>query len=202
MRAERHWVATGAMMSDTVWAALRRTIVLHYDTIRTRLARSLGSSDLADDALHETWLRLHRADAVGAIQQPESYIFRVALNIAADKRRDERRRASQAEVWAAIRYEDDTPDLAREMEVRFEVEALKRAMAALPPRRRAILIAARLDGMSHETIAERFNISRTMVQKELRRAIKHCVDHLENISPDGELSSLARRLSDRDPSIG
>lgn len=189
-------------MSDTIWASLRRTIVLHYDTIRMRLTRSLGSRELAEDVLHETWLRLHRADAAGVIQRPESYIFKVALNIAADKRRDERRRASQAEVWAAIRREDDSPDLAREMEARFEVEALKRALAELPARRRAILIAARLDGLSHETIAERFKISRTMVQKELRRAIKHCVDHLENVAPDGELSSLAKRLSNKDSSVG
>ncbi|WP_165421182.1 sigma-70 region 4 domain-containing protein [Bradyrhizobium sp. Leo170] len=51
-------------------------------------------------------------------------------------------------------------------------------MAELPPRRRAILIAARVDGLSHEVIAERFNISRTMVQKELRRAVSHCVARL------------------------
>ncbi len=165
-------------MSDTVWASLRQTIVLRYDTIRMRLARSLGSRELADDVLQETYLRFHRSDVVGAILQPESYIFRVALNIATDKRREERRRASQAEVLAAIRLQDDSPDLSREVEARSEVEALKRALARLPARRRAILIAARVDGLSHEAIAARFNISRTTVQKELRRAVDHCVEQL------------------------
>src|SRR5208337_2782399 len=138
----------------------------------------------------------HRTDSVGAIQQAESYIFRMALNIAADTRRSERRRASK-EIWATIRRMDDGPDLAREMEARFEVETLKRAMAELPPRRRAILIAARLDGLSHATIAERLNISRTMVQKELRRAIKYCVERLENVAPDGAHSADGKRLSDK-----
>lgn len=202
MRTGPQRTGAGAVMSDTVWASLRRTIVLHYDSIKMRLARSLGSRDLADDVLHETWLRLHRGDAVGAIQQPESYIFRVALNIAADRRREERRRASHAEVWAAIRLDDEAPDLARELEARSEVEALKRAMAALPPRRRAILIAARLDGLSHEAIAERLNISRTMVQKELRRAIAHCVGHLEKFDPEGERPADAKRLPGKRPSIG
>jgi RNA polymerase sigma factor (sigma-70 family) len=185
------------MMSDPVWASLRTTIALRYDSFRRRLTRSLGSRDLADDALNETWLRLHRTDAVGAIQQAESYIFRMALNIAADTRRSERRRASKTEIWATIRRMDDGPDLAREMEARFEVETLKRAMAELPPRRRAILIAARLDGLSHATIAERFNISRTMVQKELRRAIKYCVERLENVTPDGAHSTAGKRLSEK-----
>jgi RNA polymerase sigma factor (sigma-70 family) len=166
------------MMSESVWASLRRTLFVRYDEIRIRLAHSLGSKELADDALHETYLRLHRSDAIGVIQQPESYIFRIALNVATDKRREERRRASQAEVLASIRPQDEALDLSRELEARSEVEALKRALAELPPRRRAILIAARVDGLSHEVIAGRFNISRTMVQKELRRAVSHCVERL------------------------
>jgi RNA polymerase sigma-70 factor (ECF subfamily) len=182
------------MMSDSVWASLRQTITLHYDEIKSRLARSLGSRELADDVLHETFLRLHRSEAIGAIQQPQSYIFRVALNIATDRRREERRRASHAEILAAIRLHEEQPNLSREIEARSDVEALKRALAQLPPRRRAILIAARVDGLSHETIAERFDISRTMVQKELRRAIRHCVEYLEQSAVEGELAGVIKRL--------
>jgi len=182
------------MMSDSVWASLRQTITLHYEEIKTRLTRSLGSRELADDVLHETFLRLHRSEAIGAIRQPQSYIFRIALNIAADRRREERRRASHAEILAAIRLHEEQPNLSREIEARSDVEALKRALAQLPPRRRAILIAARVDGLSHETIAERFDISRTMVQKELRRAIRHCVEYLEQRAVEGELAGVIKRL--------
>jgi RNA polymerase sigma-70 factor (ECF subfamily) len=182
------------MMSDSVWASLRQTITLHYEEIKTRLTRSLGSRELADDVLHETFLRLHRSEAIGAIQQPQSYIFRIALNIATDRRREERRRASHAEILAAIRLHEEQPNLSREIEARSDVEALKRALAQLPPRRRAILIAARVDGLSHETIAERFDISRTMVQKELRRAIRHCVEYLEQRAVEGELAGVIKRL--------
>jgi RNA polymerase sigma factor (sigma-70 family) len=170
-------------MSDAVWALLRQTIVLRYDDLRLRLTRSLGSSDLASEVLNEAYVRLHRSDAVSPVQQPESYIFRIALNIATDKRREERRRASQAEILAAIRVDDGPPDLSHEIEARSEVEALTRAMSEMPPRRRAILIAARVDGLSHEAIAERFNLSRTMVQKELRRAIGFCLESLQHKSP-------------------
>jgi RNA polymerase sigma-70 factor (ECF subfamily) len=163
-------------MSEAGWAILRQAIVLRYDEIRTRLARSLGSRDLAEDVLHETYLRLHRNETVGVIQQPDSYIFRVALNIATDRRREAQRRASQAEVLAAT--QEDAPDLSREMYARLQVEELKQALAELPPRRRAILIAARVDGLSHDVIAERLNISRTIVQKELRRAVLHCAERV------------------------
>jgi RNA polymerase sigma-70 factor (ECF subfamily) len=166
-------------MAESGWALLRQAIVARYDELKARLARSLGSRDLADEVLQETYLRLHRSDAVGAIQQPDAYIFRTALNIATDKRREARRRASQAEVLAAIGLQQDAPDLSKEMEARLQVAALKRALAELSPRRRAIFIAARVDGISHEAIAARLGISRTMVQKELRRALGHCLERLE-----------------------
>ncbi len=165
-------------MAETGWATLLSAIAARYDEIKAKLARSLGSRDLADEVLHETYLRLHRSDVVGVIQKPESYIFRTALNIATDKQREASRRASLAEILTVTRLADDTPDLSREMEARLQVEVLKLALAELPPRRRAILIAARVEGISHDDIARRLGLSRTMVQKELRRAIDHCLDRL------------------------
>ena len=172
-------------MSDAGRASLREAIIARYDEIKAKLARSLGSRDLADEVMHETYLRLHHGDAIGAVQKPDAYIFRTALNIATDKRREERRRASQAEVLAAIQLSDDGRDLSKEMEARLQVEALKRALAELPARRRAIFIAARVDGIAHSEIARRLGLSRTMVQKELRRAIRHCLDRLEKNNAEG-----------------
>jgi RNA polymerase sigma-70 factor (ECF subfamily) len=165
-------------MSETSWAKLRQLMVHHYDEFNRRLVRRLGSKELADEVLHETYLRLHRGDAAGAIHKPASYIFRIALNIATDRRRDENRRVSRAEVLRAIRLQDDERDLSQEMEARLQVNLLREALAELTPRRRAILIGARLEGLSHDTLASRFGISRTMVQRELRSALDHCLKRL------------------------
>ena len=172
-------------MSDSGHASLLQVIVERYDEIRARLARSLGSRDFADEVMHETYLRLYRSEAVGAIQKPDAFIFRTALNVATDKRREASRRASLAEILAVTRLAEGAQDLSREMEARLELEVLKRALAELPPRRRAIFIAARVDGISHEEIARRFGLSRTMVQKELRRAIDHCLDRLGENDAEG-----------------
>jgi RNA polymerase sigma factor (sigma-70 family) len=182
-------------MSESGWAALLYAISARYDEIKAKLARSLGSRDLADEVMHETYLRLRHTEVVGAIQKPDAYIFRTALNIATDKRREANRRASLAEVLAVTQLDDDMRDLSREMEARLQVEVLKLALAELPPRRRAIFVAARVDGISHEEIARRLNLSRTMVQKELRRAIDHCLDRLGENDGGGELSARRRQTS-------
>lgn len=170
------------MSNDGRTSSLRDALLAHYAEIRARLARSLGSRDLAEEVLQEAYLRVHDGDTV-AVDKPDAYIFRTALNIATDKRREEsRRRASHSEILAAIA--DDTRDHAKEMEDRLQVQALKRALDELTPRRRAIVIAARLDGIPHHEIARRLGLSRTMVQKELRAAIRHCLDRLGEKSDD------------------
>jgi RNA polymerase sigma-70 factor (ECF subfamily) len=61
--------------------------------------------------------------------------------------------------------------------------ALVRALDELPPRCRAIFIAARLDEVPHKALAERYGISMRTVERELKRAMEHCGERLGRISP-------------------
>ena len=45
-------------------------------------------------------------------------------------------------------------------------------------RRRAIFILARVEEVPHSVIAQRFQISSRMVEKELSRALEHCAEYL------------------------
>jgi RNA polymerase sigma-70 factor (ECF subfamily) len=154
--------------------ALRAFLIDRYSELRLRLARRLGSSDWAEDALQDTYLRLDGTEALGEIRNPGAYLFRAAFHIALNQRRAENRRLSAGEVESLLHIADDAPDALRIVEGRTDIARLKRVMAELPPRPRAILLAARLDGLSRQQIAERFGISVSMVEKELRRAQEYC----------------------------
>ncbi len=166
-------------MGNTTWAALRELLSDRYDDFRTRLARRLGSEELASESLNETWLRLHRHDDAGIVQSPAGYLLRMAVNIAIDHRRGESRRARRAETQAALEIPDPAPGPAREAEARLQLEALHRALESLPERTREILIAARLRELPQQDIADRFGITPRMVRIELRRALDHCEAYLE-----------------------
>jgi RNA polymerase sigma factor (sigma-70 family) len=161
------------------WAALRELLTDRYDDFRTRLVRYLGSEELASESLNETWLRLHRHDDAGVVHSPAGYVLRMAVNIAIDRRRAENRRARRAETRAALEIPDTAPGPAREAEARLELEALHRAINTLPERTREILIAARLQELPQQDIADRFGITPRMVRIELRRALDHCEAYLE-----------------------
>jgi RNA polymerase sigma-70 factor (ECF subfamily) len=168
-------------MTETTWDALRQLLIDRYDDLRRRLARRLGSADLATEILHETYLRLNRGPMeIGVVQSPKAYLLRTALNVAADHhRRAEGRRMNALEIEMLRGIADEAIDPAKAMEARLEVATLERALEELTPRRRAILIAARLEEVPHVEIAARFGISTRMVEKELRTALLHCSMRLE-----------------------
>jgi RNA polymerase sigma factor (sigma-70 family) len=164
-------------MADTP-IALRDLFLAGYHDLRRRLTRRLGSADLANDALQETWLRLDaRPGDAAAISRPQDYILRVALNIASDQKRSERRRLSYSEVEALYHFVETTLDLEQDLEARSELKALGRAFGELPARQRAILIAVRVHGTTHAELARQFGISE-------RRSIRIYVAR-SNIVPIG-----------------
>lgn len=171
-------MARGETMTETTWASLRAMLADRYGEFKQRLAYRLGSTDLAGETLQETWLRLQRPGNAGVLERPEAYLFRIALNIAADRRDADRRRLALSEIEMLRHLDDEELDPERIAESRSEMMFLAQALDELPPRCRAIFIAARLDELPHKIIAARYGISTRMVERELKRALEHCGDRL------------------------
>ncbi|MDE1174713.1 MAG: sigma-70 family RNA polymerase sigma factor [Parvibaculaceae bacterium] len=162
-------------MAETTWGTLRDLLADRYGELKARLTRRFGSEELASESLHETWLRLHRQGDVGPVQNPSAYLLRVAVNIAMDRLRFENRLARRSDVKAALEMADVAPGPAQEAEARAELQAVMAAIGELSGRTRAILVASRIEGLTHQMIADRLGISRRTVLYEL----KHAVEHLE-----------------------
>jgi len=165
-------------VTETTWAALRDLLVDRYDKFQLRLAKRLRSTDLANETLQETWLRLARNGNAGTLRSPEAYLFRVALNVAADARDSQERRLNYSEIEPLLVLDEDELDPERFAEARSEISALADAVDELSPRRRAIFIMARVDDLPHRVIAERTGLSIRMVDRELRKALDHCGERL------------------------
>ncbi len=118
--------------------------------------------------------RLGQAEVAGSVQSPAAYLFRMAFNVAIDRQRAEKRRLARNEVQDLLHIVDDAPGPGQIAEARFEIEALQKAIAELTPRRRVILLAARLQGMPQREIASRLGVSLRLVEKELRIAQEQC----------------------------
>ena len=165
-------------MAETSRATLRQLLLVGYDDLKRSLTRRLGSSDLAGEALQETYLRIECTPNIGVVRSPRAYLFRAAFNIAINRRLAENRRLTVSETEALLDIADDRPDPGQVVEARSEIEALKRAVAELPSRRREIFLASWRDELPHRQIAERHGVTIRTVQIELKHALEHCAQRL------------------------
>jgi len=166
-------------MTETVRPRLRDLLAANYDYFIGRLTIRLQSRDAAIEALHETFLRLDRMNNCAAVHNPKSYIFHAAINIAKNRRKAETYRAGASESDAFFDVPDDSPDQARAVEARSEIDALKHALRELSPRRREILNAISIEGIPPREVATRLQVSLRTVETDLKHALEHCAARLD-----------------------
>jgi RNA polymerase sigma-70 factor (ECF subfamily) len=184
-------------MTEAILSLLRRLLIDDYHGLKERLARRFGSVDFAGEVLHEAWLRLDRTESnasIAALQNPKAYLYRVALNIATDQKRADKSWLGKIEIEAIYRRAQDDLDPARIVEARSELQHLAEAIDELPPRRRAVFIAARLEYLPYKDIAARLGVTVRVVDRELKLALDHLSTALN------EKSVADGGSSPRDPS--
>lgn len=154
----------------------------HHDRLY-RLARRLSRSpDDARDLVQETFLRAARTPSSVPVGMPneEAWLVRVLINLCRDRWRT---RASRARL-------DPRGDAGRALqpanpESAFIARSLIwRALDALPPRRRAVVVMYELEGTTIPAIAQLLGVSPVTVRwhlsmgrRELARRIAGAVDH-------------------------
>lgn len=154
---------------------LQSVLAADYDHIVRRLARRFGSADFA----HETFLRLNGISDHAEVRSPRDYLFRAAINIGKNLRRNEQIRATDGEVEAFFNIPDETPSPARAFEIRADMDALLRALADLPPRTRSVFEAVLFDETPYAQIALNLGVSMRTIERDVQRATDYCVRVLE-----------------------
>jgi len=165
---------------DRIAAEAIETFVMDEDAFRafydrtarsvwSYLARITGDRALADDLLQESYYRFLRAERrFDNESHRRNYLFRIATNLAHDRRRRGRHAVSvpvpaENEPGALV----DRSDLAGDTERRTD---LARAMATLKPRERQMLWLAYAQGSSHEEIAASLGVRKSSIKILLFRA--------------------------------
>jgi RNA polymerase sigma factor (sigma-70 family) len=166
-------------MTDNTRALLKKLLITRYAHLAKRLEHLAGSKDVAEDALQETWLRLETMSVVAPVANAGAYLLSMATHAVTDRYRRERRHMHEEEVDELFQVEDELADPERIVAARRKIEALKLVLMDMTPRRRSILLAARVDGQLNREIAERFGISLRLVERELAAAMKHVAVRLE-----------------------
>lgn len=148
---------------------LLQAIEEDYSWLLDRLSRYLRSREAAEDALHDAYLRLKAEPNVGDLRRARPYLYRMAINQALNRRRQEGRMESMDDASLA-RIPDDGPDPERVALASDEMDRALTALHSLPPKRREIFLARWRDERSQSEIAAEFGLHKRSVQKELAKA--------------------------------
>lgn len=130
---------------------------------------ALRAADV-DDLAQEVFLRLLRYGDNQVIDNPQSYLFRIAANVANEWQERAAHRHPHDDSWLAELQAEtqEEPENATAREVlRNQV---RKAVRGLPERQRTVISLHIDDDMTCPEIAQRLNISQRAVQRDLVRA--------------------------------
>ncbi len=154
-----------------------RSVIQNYAPRLLRfLEQRTGSRSDAQDLAQEAYFRLCRVPDPELIREPESYLFRIACNLASELALRQGTQPATVELEATVSEaaDGDGGSFARMLESRSSIEKLEAILAEMPALYRTVLLMRKRDGYSHEEIAERLGISPHTVHKYLSRALFSC----------------------------
>lgn len=168
--------------------ALMQSFLAQYDDLKRRLSNRLGSTDLASEALQDTWLRLEMGPPIDPVRRAKPYLLSMAYRIALNRVRRDRGSVSIEEFEEFFEIQDDKPNQERILIAREEIEQVKAAIAQLTPRQSRILIGSRYEGIPLKILAHEFGVTQRTIETDLQRAIFHCAQVLERQSLEKKTS--------------
>jgi RNA polymerase sigma-70 factor (ECF subfamily) len=131
--------------------------------------RMCGDGHLAEDAAQEAFIRAWRGLARYRPRSPfRNWLYRIATNVALDVLRRERETVDLDGLSVAA--SEPGPEASVEGEERGE--RVQRAVLALPPASRAVLVLREYEGLAYQEIAETLDIPVGTVMSRLNYARK------------------------------
>ncbi len=163
-----------ATQFDSVTDAGLKAVFLAEQAMLLRLLTArLGNRADAEDALQDMWLKLDQVPGTDPVAQPAAYLYRMASNLAADRRIAAMRGGARDTAWLDVQPgAAEQPTIERALLARERLARVEGALAAMPERMSAALRLYRVEQLPQKQIAERLGMTVSGVEKLLRRAVR------------------------------
>jgi RNA polymerase sigma factor (sigma-70 family) len=152
----------------------------HGLSLKRFIGRFLRSSADIEDIAQETFLRAYAVERGRPIEQPKSFLFRIAKHVALSQLA---RKSRQITDYIEDSYTTDSIDAAaleNESSAEEEVSAREvlalhcEAVATLGAHCRQAYLLRKVHGLSHKEIADQLGIAISTVEKHLMKAVEQC----------------------------
>lgn len=164
-------------------------LIQHYDELLDYVSLKIGSRQLANDVVQETYLRVcEKPEQFRELRNPIAFLKTVSIHIAFDFLRKDKYYSK----YFGSTDEQDIDNLPKSLEVRKlseqelgvirdeYIQQILGIISDLPPVCRDVFLLVQFYGMTQVEVAKQLGISRTMVIKHFMRALEHFSEIFED----------------------
>jgi RNA polymerase sigma factor (sigma-70 family) len=160
------------------------------------ISRQNISREEAREIVQETYCRLHQVHQVETLESPRGYLFRTAINLARDSKRQRRRQYHVADAGEPGAPEvadvpSEAPTAYQVLQAEQELTIIRQAILELSPTCRRVFVMHRFEGATYAQIAEHLGLSVSMIEKHVSQALAHLKTRLDTAN-SGQRSRQAR----------
>ena len=160
----------------------------HHAALYRYFLRMSGSTAVSEDLTQEVFLRLlKRSETWQREARFTSWMYRIAHNAFIDHTRKNKWETAMPE------HMDFAAPAGRRLEQDEEQAILLRALAAMPPDKRELLVLSRFQGLRYEQIAEMLGVETNTVKVRVFRALGQLREIYERMSGRTGLSAAGGR---------
>ncbi len=161
----------------------------------SRMVSRIVPPDEVEDIVQETYIRLRRAVLSQEIQNPQSYLYRTARNLALDSIKKVANSRS-VEWQESANYAATHDDVVINAIDRAETfRRLCEAVDRLPPRAQSVFVLKKVYGYTQREIATELKISESTVENHVALALRRCNEYMNQVGQAEPVTS--KRVSSR-----
>lgn len=152
----------------------------YYQRMYSFACKVVKSSHVAEEIIQEVFIRLwEQRELLSEVKNPDNYVFIVIRNHTFNYLRTAARENSRREkLWEALQQR--VTDEATSIEAEEAEQFLKKLLTKLSPKQQMIFRMSREDGLSHQQIADKLQLSKDTVKKHVANSLKIFKIHLKN----------------------
>jgi RNA polymerase sigma-70 factor (ECF subfamily) len=155
---------------------LREVILAHHDSLIRFLRRRLSIAEDAYDVAQEAYIRMMKYEGSREIKSPSAMLYKIAVNVANDHGRAAMSRSAKDHLQIDdFELVSEVPSAERDLSAQQDLDILLEAIEELPPKCKQVFLLSRAQGMTYPEIGRHCGISVKMVEKQISRALAHCL---------------------------
>lgn len=170
-----------APVIDSLNTAISEVYREHHKSLLAFLNFKLRSATEANDVAQEAYARVLRHGLPADIKCARAYVFKTANNLAINRLVERQRKREHLIVDPEeLDLPSGHPTPEEEVQCDEKMQAIVSAVEELPRKCRKAFILYKFEFLEYKEVADRMNLTESMIRKYVLRGIRHCRCRLED----------------------